>query len=1239
MVPWSASAAPFPDDWGIVMRIRVLLASVLLLMSIPVNAEGGVVNSAEVPAVSHLRTNQLTEPLAIAAGPPRLSWQLSAARRGLSQQRYEIHVASSVDKLQTPDIWNSGVVTSSQSVDVLYGGPALTRYSTYHWTVRIWDETGTASAWSAAAKFETGALQPSDWSGDWIGAGSAPGAEWTDYTVDTDVTVKRDAFGVFFRGGYMWQLNRTGGRQLLRPHVRQAGGGYVVLAEIPLAVDLSQQHNLRISVAGQTITTFVDGVQVDQRNRSDHNAPGLVGFRVNGVEEGVVRRLKVTNTAGRALVDTAFPMGDVTFPGATIAAEGLKLGGNGDVDLFLPSKSVPLFRKDISLPAGKTVTSARFHASAQGIYELRVNGTKVGDHQLAPGWTDYRRSIQTQTYDVTSLVRAGANTLGAELTNGWYAGNLAHIGGNRYGSVTALSAQLRVTYSDGTFDVFGTDSSWRTATGAVRSTDMQDGESYDARLDRPGWDKPGYNASGWDAVQVRPSATALLTPQRDQPVRITQELSATAIPSNVPGTYLYDLGQNMVGVARFTLTGTPGHTVKFRYAEVLDKFGNFYTDNLRSAKATDYYTFAGSSPEVFQPRFTFHGFRYIEISGLPSAPPAASIKGVVYGTDLAKTSSLVTSSAMVNQLQSNILWGQRGNFLSIPTDTPARDERLGWAGDINVFARTAVYNLDSQAFLAKWLRDLKAEQIPAGSPHPEGAYTSVAPTAPGTPGGGIDGGIGDSGWADAGINVPWALWQAYGDTTVIREQYDSMVRYLEFLIRTSTNGIRDSGQYNDWLNLDGDVAGQEPKTPKKLVGTAFYAKSARQLSQMAAAIGKTADAARYQQVYDQARNAFIAAYVAADGRIGGDQSQTSYVLAFTNDLVPADRFEAAGQRFVESIARRNNHLSTGFLGIEGLLPALTKIGRTDVAYRLLQNTTYPSWGFEISKGATTIWERWDSINANGDLGDVRMNSFNHYAYGAVGAWMYSTLAGVSAIEPGYKKALIAPVPGDGLTFADFEHLTPYGEIATRWDRVGTDGLTLDVTVPGNTTADVRIPASDPSLITESGQPLSGNVVDEGDTVRVTVAAGKYRFAVRGVEGAIDHVDLGESSSEGTHAVTAAPSSGTGIEAGRTRRYSGLQVPGSWFEFNLRIQPGQPFVMRLVETFDHAQVKDYEVRINGVVAHHRVNNRSSGGLDSYQFRVDDPALLTGSTVRVRIQHNATASGYDPSLSDVWALPGS
>ncbi|TDC31515.1 alpha-L-rhamnosidase [Kribbella albertanoniae] len=1017
-------------------HLRGLCLALAALLAMPVPTA----SAAPAPQVHNLRTNALTDPLGIAAGPPRLSWQLDSSSRGVTQTRYQVRVATSPSRLSRPDAWDSGVVHSDRSVDVEYAGTALKPYTQYFWAVRVWDGNGRATRWSDPATFETAQLKPSDWTGQWIGAASQPGPEWTDYTVDADVTVVKEALGVFFRGrsgiGYMWQLNSINGAKL-RPHVRQPGGGYVVLGEIPLNVDLSQRHHLRITVAGKTITTWIDGTQVDQRERTDHNAAGVVGFRTNGAESGVVHNLVVTNAAGTKLIDTAFASGDQTFPdGTVLPGGGLQVKGN--TDLWLPGPPLPVFRRTVTIPAGKKVVRARMYAAAQGIYELSLNGKKVGDQELAPGWTDYRLRIQSQAYDVTRQLRPGQNVLGAELATGWFAGNVAMFGSQKYGSETALTAQLRVTYSDGTTDVIGTDQTWQTAPGAVRVADLLNGESYDARR----------TATEWTPALLRPSATAQLVPQTDQPVRVTQHLAAKAIASPTPGKYLYDLGQNMVGVGRFKLTGQPGQTVTIRYGEVLNPDGTLYTDNLRGAKATDHYTFATNQPETYQPRFTFHGFRYVELSA-----PADAVTGVVMGTDGAQTSRFRTNSTLVNQLHSNIVWGQRGNFLSIPTDTPARDERMGWTGDINVFARTAVYNLDSQAFLTKWLQDLRDSQAADGS------YPSVAPTVPDS----FDGGLGNAGWADAGVNVPWTLWQAYGDTNVIRSHYASMARYVDYLASHSPGLIRGGGDYGDWLNLD------DP-TPGDLIGTAFMAKGARQLSQMAAAIGNSADETKYRKLYDDVRAAWIARFVAADGKVGSD-SQTGYILGFTNDLIPD--VTKSGEHFANTILRRDTHLSTGFLGVDGLLPVLTKVGRSDLAYKLLQNTSYPSWGYEIGWGATTVWERWNSINPDGTFNDVGMNSFNHYAYGAVGEWMYGTLAGVSAAEPGYRKILIAPKPGAGITRSDFALETPYGEVVSNW-KTTARGFELDVTVPANTTAIIRLPDS------------------TGD---LNVASGTYRFVV------------------------------------------------------------------------------------------------------------------------------------------------
>ncbi|MFI7394918.1 family 78 glycoside hydrolase catalytic domain [Streptomyces tendae] len=1078
----------------------VLVAALVVVAGTPAAATAASPPaSSAVPALSvgDLTTNALDDPLGTALTAPTLGWQLDSSRRGVTQRAYEIHVASSADRLRDPDVWDSGKVSTRQSVGVRYDGPALKPRTDYVWSVRVWDSQGNTSPWSEPARFGTG-LGDRPWTAEWIGAGTRElGTKWTDYTVEFTASDISGALGVYVRGqdtenAYMWQISDA--QDALRPHVKR-DGGYSTLQETPFPAgfDFAAEHDYAIAVDGDTITTVVDGEQLDRRTVATFGGPGTMGFRTSGAERGLVHDVTVTSEDGTVLVDTDFPADDRTFAAGTVTADGLRVDSTGGEAWLRREQAVPLLRKEFDL-GDKEVARARVYASARGVYELRLNGERVGDAELAPGWTAYDKRIDYQTYDVTEQVHDGGNVLGAEAAPGWYSGKVAMFGTGVYGQDNSVIAEMLVEFTDGTSTVLRTDDTWTTADGPTREADLLDGESYDARVAEKleGWDEPGFDDAGWAAAHVRDEPTTVLEPQTAVDVRVTEQLkTAKRIHSPTEGVYLYDLGQNMVGHVRLTLKGEPGRTVKVRHGEVLNPDGTLYTANLRSAKATDHYTFATDEPETFEPSFTFHGFRYVEISGVDEAPAAEDLVGVVVGTDGDLTSTLDTNSDLVDQLHRNIVWGMRGNFLSIPTDTPARDERMGWTGDINVFARTAVYNMDAQSFLTKWLQDLRDTQ------RPDGSLPGVAPVVPGR----FDGGYESAGWMDAGVHVPWTLWQAYGDTEVIRENYDMMKRYVDFLDADSTGHIRSAGGYLDWLNLD-------DQTPADVLDTAFVAKSTREFAQMAAAIGRDDDAAAYQRRHEAIRSAYQAAFIGADGTVKGD-SQTSYILTLTNDLVPADRRAAVVDRFVETLKRRDYHLSTGFLGVDGLLPALTRAGRSDIAYRLLQHEDYPSWGYEIGKGATTVWERWNSINPDGSFNDVGMNSFNHYAYGAVGEWMYRTMAGVSAAEPGYRKVLIDPEPGEGIDHVDFSHETPYGTVRSAWD-TKAGPMTLDVTVPANTTAEVRIPAANRWGVTEGGTPI-GEVdgvryVEEADgDVVLEVGSGDYAFAVDPVLG-----DLGSA---------------------------------------------------------------------------------------------------------------------------------
>lgn len=714
-------------------------------------------------------------------------------------------------------------------------------------------------------------------------------------------------------------------------------------------------------------------------------------------------------------------------------------------------QSLPLLCGVVTLK--RKVKTARLYASAHGLYQLSINGQRVGDQYLAPGWTDFPKRIQHQTYDVTELVKKGTNAIGAALGDGWHRGKVGLNWRNVYGNTLALVAKLQVTYTDGSTESFVTDGSWRAAGGPFVQADLQDGESYDARREQPGWDRADFDASSWSPVVVASEDLAKLIPQPDEPVRVTELLPARTRTEPAPGAFVYDLGQNMVGVARFKFTGKKDQTVRLRYAEELNRLGErkgqLYTENFRSAKVTDTYTFARNETVTYHPTFTQHGFRYIEITGLDTPPETNDVQGVVLGSDLPNIGDLRLSHPMLDQLVRNIRWGQRGNFVSIPTDTPARDERLGWTGDINVFAPTACRYQDTRAFLSKWMDDMRDAQrangnIPAIVPQPRREFDETG-----------------VGWSDAFITVPYAVWHATGDTRIVRRNWDAMQRFYRFVHASAMKDGnlleegRNSWFSGDWLSLE---SGGYRLEEHKVIATAYFAENTRMMAEMAAALGETNQAAEWSALVPQIRAAFVAKYRQADGSIYTG-SQTSYALTLGMDMIAdATQREQTAAKFIAKLAADNYHLRTGFLGTPWLLPALSKIGRDDLAMRLLLNEDYPSWGFEISMGATTVWERWNSIRANGEFGPVDMNSFNHYAYGAVGDWLFQHLGGLQIHEPGYKKSRIAPLIGSGgLSHARCSLQTPYGLLASEW-KLANDELALTITVPANTTAEVIIPA-------------------------------------------------------------------------------------------------------------------------------------------------------------------------------------
>jgi len=752
---------------------------------------------------------------------------------------------------------------------------------------------------------------------------------------------------------------------------------------------------------------------------------------------------------------------------------------NENQTLSIPetATALPYFRKSFELT--QPVVRAVLYASALGLYEVKLNGKRVGNHVLAPDWTDYRKRVQYQTYDVTKLLKRGANAIGAQLANGWYSGHIGNGGNQFFGKVPAFLAQLEVTYKDGHVEIIATGGSWKTHSSAILASDFMLGEDYDARAEVKGWDQPGLDESGWVAAALSEERIPSLEAQVMEPVRAVCELRPKSVSSPKPGAWVFDLGQNMVGVVRLKVSAPAGTKLTLRHAEMLNAQGGIYTQNLRAAPSVDHYVCRGDGVETWQPTFTFHGFRYVELTGLPSKPSLDAVTGVVIASDTPAAGSFSCSDPRINQLQSNIQWGQRGNYVSIPTDCPQRDERLGWMGDAQVFIRTATYNADVAAFFTKWLVDVDDGQSA------EGSFSDVNPNTMGC--GSVPA------WGDAGVICPWTIYQVYGDTRILEKHLPAMIKWVEYL-RAHSDGLirsKDRGNdYGDWLSINAD-------TPKDMIGTAYFAYSTHLVARSCQALGRSQEAAKYERLFQDIKDAFNKKYVAADGRIKGN-TQCGYALALKFELLPDDLRPKAAQYLEGDIRAKGGHLSTGFVGVSYLLPVLTQAGKADTAYQLLLQDTFPSWLFSVKHGATTIWERWDGWTPEKGFQDPGMNSFNHYSLGSCGEYLFGSIGGIRPASPGFKTIRIEPVVRKGLDWARTSYHSIQGPIATSWKRTA-DRFTLDVTVPANTKATVCVPTQDASKVTESGKPVekAANVKFLGmekDAALFEVGSGTYKFA-------------------------------------------------------------------------------------------------------------------------------------------------
>jgi alpha-L-rhamnosidase len=921
-------------------NIQHLHLQVIFIFLILTLIPSAIIKGQTKPEVTNLRTEYKTNPIGIDVINPRLSWEIFSQDRNIMQSSFRIKAALSEENLESEKnlIWNTGKVSSDQSIHLEYNGPVLQSGRCVYWKVKVWDNKGRESEWSETAFWEMGLLDASDWEASWI-----------------------------------------------EPDIPE--------------------------------------------------------------------------------VDTA-------------------------------SNPCPFLRKEFR--TGDNIKEARVYISSRGLYQLYLNGEKVGDQLFTPGWTSYKKRMQYQVYDVTGYLNNDRNAIGVILGDGWYRGFLGWNGEkNFYGEKLALILQLKIIYKNGKEDLVVADKSWKASTGPILKSDIYNGEVYDARLKTDGWNKPEFKDKNWNSVIVKDYSKEMLVASEGVPVRITQVIKPVSRFITPGGELVFDLGQNIVGWVQLKLKGKAGTKITIRHAEVLDREGNFYTDNLRAAKQEIQYIFRGKGEEIFEPHFTFQGFRYFAVKDYPGKLDPDDFAAKVIHSDMISSGNFKCSDTLINRLQKNIQWGLRGNFLDIPTDCPQRDERLGWTGDAQAFAPTACFNMDAASFYTKWMKDFIADQ------KEDGRIPWVIPNGlHGNGGTGWGDGTSATGWADATLIIPWTVYQVYNDTRILDIQYESMKGWVEYMRKQAGNSyLYNAGfHFGDWLAFATTLPFYPgATTDNDLIATAYFYYSTGLLQKTAVILGKYQDSKDYRALMQNIKNAFQKEFITPNGRLSSN-TQTAYVLALAFNLIPENLKEIAAKRLAEDV-KKFGHITTGFLGTPLICDVLTDNGYTDLAYMLLFRKEYPSWLYPVTKGATTIWERWDGIKPDGTFQDPGMNSFNHYAYGAVGNWLYTKVAGIQTNPetPGYKKIIINPHITEKLNYAKAEYHSVYGKIVSYWQRKNGK-LKFKVVIPANTTTEIHIPAKGVDQILENNTPVSGDQdikvtgIKDGRVILET-GSGEYNFEV------------------------------------------------------------------------------------------------------------------------------------------------
>lgn len=1103
------------------MLRKLFLAITAFLTLLPAGAQ----------EITRLTTEYMDRPMGIDVKQPVFGWQMQSDRYGAAQTAYRIVTATSKENLENGTYtYDSGTVNSPTSVCIKYNGPELAPCTRYYWQVLVTDERGKVHE-SPASWFETGLMGGLWGNAMWIASNKMQLSPYRfDYAIEYDIETAKPGPAKFIFGApqedcYVFVMldTRDSAKVMLGNALynKETVQHTLNVSNIIPPADATKKHHIRLEVRGggnYDVKVSLDGRVISQGNQTSINCmrdsigrPQArlfgIGYRQPQGFDAVFSNIKLLNYKWDNLVLNSDPK--------TYNAKG-----DNKAVLWMPGSDVnaPIMRKNVNL--GKEVKRARLYATARGAYWFYINGQRVGDGYLNPGWTDFRHRIMYNTYDVTQMLRQGNNALGIELGHGWFCDDFGWAGamwGDQYGYKPSALAMIKVEYTDGTNETFVTDNTWKVYNGGpLYVNNLYHGVIYDAQREVDGWKEPGFNDAAWEKVAILPPPPASTEIQGYVGLEIKNNITLTAKKmTRIGNRFIYDMGQNFAGVPRLkNMKGRKGQTITIHFAEMLypetvpenprapltrehyeRNKGQMYMDNYRSAISTDYYTFRGAPEgETFEPPFTQHGYRYVSIDGLDEPLPLEDVEGIVLESVGEQISRYETSNADINQLFNNIVWGQRGNFLAVPTDCPQRDERLGWTGDANVFCRTSTYNMMTGPFFNRWfytLRDQKSENGDVG-----GYYPSLGGIKEGAPRSGFERGCG---WSDVTITVPWEMYQQYGDLGFVERHYGAMKDYMKFLESQAKDYIYpDAFYWGDWL--------APMPTNISMLSTAYFGYDARLMREMAKALGKTDDAVYYDKLYRNISRAFCNYFFDSEGyTIEGNHegtprmdTQTSYLLPLAFLELPEDLQQKAVKHLLEAIKRSNYHLQTGFLGTPLLCNVLSNFGHNDIAYKLYTQTEYPSWLFPVKQGATTMWERWNSYTIKEGFGEVSMNSFNHYAYGAIEEWIMSHNLGIQRDEnrPGYKHILMQPKIDDTFSFVKGGFRSVYGDISSAWE-IKPSGTEIEFTIPANTMATFTLPVSsmDNLKLKKGKKGVSSKSFDDGKAV-YELKSGTYKFILK-----------------------------------------------------------------------------------------------------------------------------------------------